>query len=193
MAWTTISNTAIDQDSPITVSLMTALRDNPAAIANGDSGAPRVQTAGIADNAITSAKIAAGAVGNSDIATGALTIDKFAAPSASGTYTLHRWRDVYADDRSSTHDFLVTRAGSYRITVLGDSGNTVTVSVNGSTVTTMSAFTSSSAQTYDVTVSALDELRLSCSTPSDTDDPYTISISCSQPFPFFLLRTSGWT
>jgi hypothetical protein len=42
MAWTTIPNSDIDQDSPITQTLMTALRDNPIAIANGDTGAPRV-------------------------------------------------------------------------------------------------------------------------------------------------------
>jgi hypothetical protein len=43
MAWTTIPNSDIDQDSPITQTLMTALRDNPIAIANGDAGAPRLQ------------------------------------------------------------------------------------------------------------------------------------------------------
>ena len=68
MPWTSISNTSIDQDSPITVSLMTALRDNPIAIANGDAGAPKVQTAGIADNAVTAAKIVENAVGNSELA-----------------------------------------------------------------------------------------------------------------------------
>lgn len=58
MPWVNISNTAIDQDSPITVSLMTALRDNPIAIANGDSGAPRIQTAALNDLCVTNAKIA---------------------------------------------------------------------------------------------------------------------------------------
>ncbi len=56
MAWVSISNSAIDQDSPITVSLMTALRDNPAAIANGDAGAPLIQTAGLQDGLLTLAK-----------------------------------------------------------------------------------------------------------------------------------------
>lgn len=72
MAWVSISNTAIDQDSPITVSLMTALRDNPAAIANGDAGAPRIQNAALATNSVTSVKIASGAVTNSEIAVGAV-------------------------------------------------------------------------------------------------------------------------
>jgi len=42
MAWVTIPNTDIDADSPITVALMTALRDNLAAMAAGDAGAPTI-------------------------------------------------------------------------------------------------------------------------------------------------------
>lgn len=38
----TISSTETDADSPVTVQLMTALADNPTAIAEGASGAPRV-------------------------------------------------------------------------------------------------------------------------------------------------------
>lgn len=37
--FTTIPNSDIDQDSPVTVALMTALRDNPLAIAEGDTTA----------------------------------------------------------------------------------------------------------------------------------------------------------
>lgn len=40
--YTTIANTSIDVDSPVTEGLMTALRDNPIAIAEGSSGAPKV-------------------------------------------------------------------------------------------------------------------------------------------------------
>lgn len=40
-AYTTIANTTIDAESPVTVSLMTALRDNCIAITEGASGAPR--------------------------------------------------------------------------------------------------------------------------------------------------------
>jgi len=43
MAWVTIPNTDIDADSAIDVALMTAMRDNPIAIANGDAGAPVVR------------------------------------------------------------------------------------------------------------------------------------------------------
>jgi hypothetical protein len=41
--YTEILNGEIDQDSPVTQPLMTALRDNPLAIAEGTSGAPKVQ------------------------------------------------------------------------------------------------------------------------------------------------------
>ena len=40
--YTTITNGEIDQDSPVTQPLMTALRDNPTAIAEGASGAPKI-------------------------------------------------------------------------------------------------------------------------------------------------------
>lgn len=45
MTWTTIPNTDVDQDSPITVNLMTALRDNVEAGLEGDAGAPIAQGA----------------------------------------------------------------------------------------------------------------------------------------------------
>ena len=40
--WTTITETATDPDAPVTSSLLKALRDNPSAIAEGASGAPRI-------------------------------------------------------------------------------------------------------------------------------------------------------
>lgn len=43
--YTTIPDTDIDQDSPVTQPLMTALRDNPIAIAEGSAGAPSIETA----------------------------------------------------------------------------------------------------------------------------------------------------
>jgi len=45
--YTTIPNTDVDQDSPITVTLMTALRDNPTAITEGASGAPEILPAAL--------------------------------------------------------------------------------------------------------------------------------------------------
>lgn len=48
--YTAITNAEIDQDSPVTEPLMTKLRDNPLAIAEGASGAPRIQKAAIQPN-----------------------------------------------------------------------------------------------------------------------------------------------
>jgi hypothetical protein len=41
--FTTIPDTDLDADSPITENLMLALRDNPLAIASGDAAAPKIQ------------------------------------------------------------------------------------------------------------------------------------------------------
>lgn len=41
-SYITIANTEVDPDSPITADLMTKLRDNPIAISEGSSGAPKV-------------------------------------------------------------------------------------------------------------------------------------------------------
>ena len=68
MAYSAISNGEIDLDSPITTGLMTKMRDNPIAIANGDSGAPKIQTAAINDSAVTTAKIAGGNVTSAKMA-----------------------------------------------------------------------------------------------------------------------------
>jgi hypothetical protein len=57
MAWTNIDNALVSVGALPFATTIQALRDNPIAIANGDAGAPRVQTAGIANNAITAAKL----------------------------------------------------------------------------------------------------------------------------------------
>lgn len=60
--YTTIPNSEVDQDSPVTQTLMSALRDNPIAITEGSAGAPKIQTNAISDNAVTEGKIANTAV-----------------------------------------------------------------------------------------------------------------------------------
>ena len=47
MTWTAIPDSDIDPDSPVTTSLMTALRDNVAAFAVADSGAPKLVSAAL--------------------------------------------------------------------------------------------------------------------------------------------------
>ena len=77
--YTAIPNGDVDADSPITTTLITQLRDNPIAITEGASGAPQIQTAAIANDAITAAKIATNAVGASEIAAGAVGASEIAA------------------------------------------------------------------------------------------------------------------
>lgn len=55
--WTDIANNEIDGDSPITESLMTALRDNPTAITEGATGAPRIENLAMAENVVTAGSV----------------------------------------------------------------------------------------------------------------------------------------
>ena len=66
MAWTNLS---FPFGSILTSSKMTQLDDNLDALANGDAGAPQIQTAAIADNAVTSAKIPENAITSFEILT----------------------------------------------------------------------------------------------------------------------------
>lgn len=75
-AYTTITNGQIDADSPIDEALMTALRDNPIAITEGSSGAPKIQAAALeqagGSEAVTRATIREGAVGQTEIGASAV-------------------------------------------------------------------------------------------------------------------------
>lgn len=61
--WTTITETATDPDAPVTSTLIKALRDNPSAIAEGASGAPRIVRSALKTaTGSVSGSLAAGAV-----------------------------------------------------------------------------------------------------------------------------------
>src|SRR5690625_2465166 len=68
--WTNIPTDRIEPGKPIRAIDGLALRDNPIAIAEGASGAPRVQTNGIANSAVTTSKIANSNVTAQKLATG---------------------------------------------------------------------------------------------------------------------------
>ena len=68
-----IPNSDIDPESPVTTSLVTALRDNPVAITEGASGAPKIQTAALAALAVTEAKLAASIVSQGKLKTATVT------------------------------------------------------------------------------------------------------------------------
>lgn len=55
--WRDIPDASIEPNAPARSIDAFAFRDNPIAITEGASGAPRIQTAAIADNAVTAAKI----------------------------------------------------------------------------------------------------------------------------------------
>lgn len=173
MAYSAITAGEIDQDSPITTGLMTRLRDNPIAIAAGDSGAPRIQTNALDTGVVTGAKIA----------NDTITIANFAAPTAADTYPIaffHFFDNEYAS-------WKVAKSGGYRVSLTGHSNATAKVYKNGSLLTTLDSFTESTAQTYDVTLAAGDVFKIVNDSPTDNDE-ITMLIKCSQPFSFYLLR-----
>jgi hypothetical protein len=61
--YTTITDGQVDQDSPISQALVTALRNNPLAIAEGATGAPRI-VAGALSTATNSVSVTVGSSGS---------------------------------------------------------------------------------------------------------------------------------
>jgi len=55
--YTPIANGSVDAGSPVDESLVTALRDNPIAISEGSTGAPKIQTAAYDANSVDQAAI----------------------------------------------------------------------------------------------------------------------------------------
>ena len=55
--YTAIANSEVDTDSPITESLMTRLRDNPLAQAEGSAGAPKIASAAFSNNTLAAVKL----------------------------------------------------------------------------------------------------------------------------------------
>lgn len=68
--YTAIANGDIDSESPINVTLMTLIRDNPIAITEGSSGAPKIQLAAMDTDSVNQAAILAGAVHQGELSTG---------------------------------------------------------------------------------------------------------------------------
>ena len=84
MPWTVISDATLEVGKALRALTMRNLRDNFAALANGDAGAPQIQTAAIAASAVTTAKIATGAVAawSASLGTGEVGTYAFLAQSA---------------------------------------------------------------------------------------------------------------
>jgi len=67
--YTPIADSEIDVDSPCTESLMTRMRNNPIAISEGSSGAPKLQTAAYQAGSVDQAAIGNAAVGQGELKT----------------------------------------------------------------------------------------------------------------------------
>jgi hypothetical protein len=83
--WTSIADATLEPGKPIRAIDARALRDNPIAIAEGASGAPKIETAGITDANVTTAKLEAGERMTTANVTGATA---GASAGAVGTYAL---------------------------------------------------------------------------------------------------------
>jgi hypothetical protein len=77
--WTNIPTASLEPGAPVRSLDALALRDNPIAIAEGAANAPRVQTAGIANSAVTADKIASNAVTTAKILDSNVTTNKIAS------------------------------------------------------------------------------------------------------------------
>ena len=63
-----INPTEVEPEAPLTSSLAARWSNNPIAIAEGAPGAPRIQTAALADSAVNNSKLASGAVSSNKVA-----------------------------------------------------------------------------------------------------------------------------
>lgn len=115
MAYTAIPAGDRDAESPITVTLIARMIDNPIAIAAGDSGAPQIQTAAIADSAVTTIKINDGAVKeekHTAIVAGHKYTYSMSSPEDEHTST----SAAYSICMFGGNALIAQRAGTYRIT-----------------------------------------------------------------------------
>ncbi len=87
MTWVDLSS-AFSYGSQLTSTQMQNLRDNITAMANGDSGAPSIQTAAIANLAVTTEKIANANVSNAKLKTSTGSVTGTIAAGASVNFSL---------------------------------------------------------------------------------------------------------
>jgi len=83
VTYTAIPNSDTDPDSPLTTGLITKLRDNPIAMAEGSAGAPKIETAAYTAGSVDQAAIGAAAVGQGELitASGAVSTSNTVNPS----------------------------------------------------------------------------------------------------------------
>lgn len=89
--WTNIQTDRLEPGKPIRSIDGIALRDNPIAIAEGAAGAPRIQTNGINNSAVTNAKLANNSVSTSKIVNYNVTAVKLATGGAENSWVINRY------------------------------------------------------------------------------------------------------
>lgn len=82
-AYTAIPDADIDPESPGTTTLFTRLRNNPIAITEGSSGAPKIQLNAMANDSVGAAQIKTGAVGQWEITANAVGQSELKTTTAS--------------------------------------------------------------------------------------------------------------
>ena len=119
--WTPLPNTSVGVGGLPSGTTVTALRDNPVAIAEGAPGAPRVETPAIQDSAVTTAKIANAAVTTAKIANANVTTAKLPVGTRSFSGALNAGISVlvsYSDNFA-----FVPRVGGSNIDTVMHSGS----------------------------------------------------------------------
>lgn len=170
--YTPIANGSVDAGSPIDESLVTALRDNPIAISEGSTGAPKLQTAAYQDGSVTNAKLS-----------------QVELTSAAGDVCLASGVGMAIFDTGDTTEivFKINVTGIYRIRakimrfVIG-TGTSLIVKIKNGTTQLATAATGSGAGTsgaalYDGTLTAGDTINITGTQTGSGSDFGVISAS----------------
>jgi len=118
-AYNAIPDSDIDPESPLTTSLFTYLRNNPIAITEGATGAPKIQNAAFAANSIDGAKIITSSITGTQIAvTGTIAQAHLGANSVGNTQMIS----------GAIHQAeLSTTTASSSVSVTADGNNSLTL------------------------------------------------------------------
>jgi hypothetical protein len=107
-AYTLIADSEKDVDSPITESFFTRFRNNPIAITEGSTGAPKIQTAAYQDASVTQQKIPIGYPAAQTLTDVTGATYTFAHGRAARPWRIDVWLECIAADRGySIGDFIV--------------------------------------------------------------------------------------
>lgn len=143
--WKTIPDTDVDPDAPVTSELMYALRDNPVAIAEGATGAPRItQSSFVAPTVGSAYKLGEGS-GTRTVTTVNFTImgAVFMAGSVSVSYTKSGSAGTVSLMRGSTELSSRTTNGTTDIDVNLASGDSLSIRITGNSGASATAIVTS--------------------------------------------------